>query len=47
MTIMQLSHAQVGNWVTNSILQYEDLDERVAAVQQLIIIAKVGPYCGL
>ena len=41
----QLGHMtvtmQVGNWVANSILQYEELEERVEAVQQFILIAKV------
>lgn len=31
---------QVGNWVANTILQYEVLEERVEAVQRFIIIAK-------
>ena len=33
---------QVGNWVANTILQYEVLEERVEAVQRFIIIAKVN-----
>ena len=32
---------QVGNWVAHSILQYPELEERVEALQQFIIIAKV------
>ena len=32
---------QVGNWVANTILQYELLEERVEAVHRFIIIAKV------
>jgi hypothetical protein len=32
---------QVGNWVAATILLFEDLDQRVDALQQFILIAKV------
>ena len=32
---------QVGNWVAHGILQFEELEERVEAIQQFILIAKV------
>ena len=32
----------MGNWVAHCILQHKELDERVTAVHQFILIAKVG-----